>query len=81
LKFFKFLEKYSETSVHVVGPVVGTQKFELLSSSDIFVFPTYYPPEGHPWVIVEALAAGLPIISTDQGAITESVFHGVRKNG
>ena len=34
-------------------------------------------PEGHPWVIVEALAAGLPIISTDQGAITESVINGV----
>ena len=32
--------------------------------------------EGHPWVIVEALAAGLPIISTDWGAITESVIDG-----
>ena len=35
--------------------------------------------EGHPWVIVEAMAAGLPIITTDQGCISESVING--KNG
>ena len=32
--------------------------------------------EGHPWVIVEAMASGLPIITTDQGCIKESVIHG-----
>ena len=45
-------------------------------NADIFIFPTYYRNEGHPWVIVEALAAGLPIISTDKGAIIESVIDG-----
>lgn len=62
--------------VRIIGPVVGEKKHETLRSADIFVFPSYYPPEGHPWVIVEAMAAGLPIISTDQGAITESVIDG-----
>lgn len=51
------------------------EKAELLSHADIFVF-TPRSPEGHPWVIVEALAAGLPIISTDRGAIAESVIDG-----
>jgi glycosyltransferase involved in cell wall biosynthesis len=51
------------------------KKLEFLSKADIFVFPPC-KPEGHPWVIVEAMAAGLPIISTDQGAIVESVIHG-----
>jgi len=46
-----------------------------LADSDIFVFPPS-APEGHPWVIVEAMAAGLPVISTDQGAISESVLDG-----
>ena len=47
--------------------------------ADVFVFPTYYPFEGHPWVIVEAMAAALPIITTNQGCIKETVIDG--KNG
>ena len=57
-------------------PVHSVKKFNCLAESDIFVFPPR-EPEGHPWVIVEAMAAGLPIISTDQGAISESVIDGV----
>jgi len=62
--------------VEFCGTVVGIQKVQLFQDADIFVFPTYYPMEGHPWVIVEAMAAGLPIITTDQGCIKESVIHG-----
>lgn len=66
-----------EEFIDFVGIVKGKDKRTLLQKADIFLFPTYYPPEGHPWVIVEAMAAGLPIISTDQGAITESIIDGV----
>ena len=52
---------------------VSKNKFDYLTKSDIFVF-TPREPEGHPWVIVEAMASGLAIISTDQGAIVESVI-------
>ncbi|MFQ6071060.1 MAG: glycosyltransferase, partial [Candidatus Aminicenantales bacterium] len=58
------------------GPVNGKEKAEILEAADIFVFPTYYEMEGHPWVIVEAMAAGLPVITTDQGCIKESVCDG-----
>lgn len=51
------------------------EKFQYLANADIFVFPPR-EPEGHPWSIVEAMAAGLPIISTDMGAIIESVIDG-----
>ena len=54
----------------------GAPKLELLSQCDLMIFPPR-EPEGHPWVIVEAMAAGLPIIATDQGAITESVHDDV----
>ncbi len=53
----------------------SNRKFELMSQSDIFLFPPR-APEGHPWVIIEAMASSLPVISTDQGAIVESVIDG-----
>ncbi|MBX2819504.1 MAG: glycosyltransferase [Rhodothermaceae bacterium] len=58
------------------GPAIGKKKFRFFSEADLFVFVPRLP-EGHPWVIVESLAVGLPIISTDQGAISESVIDGV----
>lgn len=54
----------------------NSNKFTFYAKSDIFVF-TPREPEGQPWVIIEAMAAGLPIISTDQGAITDMVIHGI----
>ncbi|MFC2141363.1 glycosyltransferase family 4 protein [Acidobacteriota bacterium] len=68
-----------ERNTRFLGSIVGTAKIDLLASADIFVFPTYYPLEGHPLVIVEAMASGLPIISTDHAAIGQSVING--KNG
>lgn len=62
--------------VEFEGAVTGREKLRVLKEAEIFVFPTYYPFEGHPWVIVEAMAAGLPIITTDQGCIKESIIDG-----
>ncbi len=61
-------------SIKNYGVLSGREKKIILANADIFVFPTYYRNEGHPWVIIEAMAAGLPIISTDTGAIIESVI-------
>ena len=61
--------------VTFLPPLTGDAKLAELASADVFVFPPRMP-EGHPWVIVEAMAAGLPVIATDQGAITESVREG-----
>ncbi|MBI5848251.1 MAG: glycosyltransferase family 4 protein [Nitrospirae bacterium] len=58
------------------GIATGAEKWSFFREADIFIFPPR-EPEGHPWVIIEAMAAVLPIISTDQGAITESVIDGL----
>ncbi|RLB00740.1 MAG: glycosyltransferase family 1 protein, partial [Deltaproteobacteria bacterium] len=58
------------------GPLYGTEKVRELVSSDIFVFPTH-PPEAFPLVILEAMAVGLPIVSTEVGSIPEIVADGV----
>lgn len=62
--------------VHIYPSKGAVEKLHYLGGADIFIFVPR-EPEGHPWVIVEALAAGLPIISTDRGAIVESVLNNV----
>jgi glycosyltransferase involved in cell wall biosynthesis len=56
------------------GPKYDDEKLAFYSASDVLVFIPR-EPEGHPWVVVEALAAGLPVIATNRGAISESVRH------
>jgi len=69
-----FLDEHGlRDRVEFTGPVDRARKAEILREADLLVFPTYYKAEGHPWVIVEALAAGLPIVSTDRGCIRECV--------
>jgi glycosyltransferase involved in cell wall biosynthesis len=56
-------------------PVMGAEKEQLLSSASMMLFPPS-EPEGHPRVVLEALAAGLPIIATNRGAIAETIVDG-----
>jgi glycosyltransferase involved in cell wall biosynthesis len=69
-------EQHVSERVRFAGVVTGVAKYDLFASSDIFAFPSYYPIEGHAVSTVEALAAGLPIVGTDHGAINESLRDG-----
>jgi glycosyltransferase involved in cell wall biosynthesis len=58
--------------VRLAGVVSGAAKDALLRSADVFVFPPYQI-EGQPLVLLEAMAAGLPIVTTNSGLIPETV--------
>lgn len=49
----------------------------LLREADVLVLPSY--AEGLPMVLVEAMAAGVPVVTTPVGSISELVVHG--RNG
>jgi glycosyltransferase involved in cell wall biosynthesis len=54
---------------------LGEKKRRLLLSSSVFLFPPV-EPEGHPRVVLEAIAAGLPVVTTARGAIVDTVVDG-----
>lgn len=63
-------------TVEFAGVVSGEAKLEAFLGADVFVFPSRYPYEGHPFVVLEAMAAGLPIVTTDHATIADTVLEG-----
>lgn len=61
------------------GKRFGEEKGEEFSKADIFAFPTYYPNECFPLVLLEAMQHKLPIVTTFEGGIPDMVEDG--KNG
>ena len=57
------------------GKTIGAERDALLAESGFLLFPPV-EPEGHPRVVLEALAAALPVITTDRGTIAETVIDG-----
>ena len=57
--------------VTFAGPVAQDELFKWYSKGDIFVYPSLYENFGQP--ILEAAAAGLPIISTPVGVTQEII--------
>jgi len=55
------------------GSLESENVMQTLKKYDAFVFPTYFSGEGHSGVIVEAFAAGLPVITTAWKNIPEIV--------
>ena len=62
--------------IEFLEPVSGQEKERLLASSSMLLFPPR-EPEGHPRVVLEAMAAALPVITTNRGAIAETIEEGI----
>jgi glycosyltransferase involved in cell wall biosynthesis len=63
--------------VFIKGPCFNEEKERVFYESDIFVFPSFFSEECFPLVILEAMQAGLAIISTNIGAISELIEDGI----
>lgn len=61
--------------VRFTGQVEGVEKQVLFETSHLFVFPGVQQ-EGQPLVVLEAMAAGLPVIYTDRGCLRETLGEG-----
>jgi len=64
-------ERGLEGRVRFLGEVANRRIQELYGAADVFVHPTYN--EGFPRVVLEAMAAGLPMVSTDAGGTRDLV--------
>lgn len=62
-----------QATVDIRSWITEAQRDELLASADVYVLPSYF--EGVPMSILEAMAAGVPVISTRVGGIPEIVAH------
>lgn len=63
-----------EERVSLVGEVSERAVADYYDSADVFVFPTLY--EGYGMAVAEALARGLPVVSTPTGGIGELLSDG-----
>ena len=78
LKFLKYIHDNNLNEiVQYNGVVVGEEKKELLRCCDVFILPTKYHKEGQPISILEAMANGQIIISTNHAGIPDIVENNV----
>jgi len=64
-----------EERIRFLAVTTGAAHQRALASAALLLFPPV-EPEGHPRVVLEAMAAGLPVVTTDRGAIRETVVDG-----
>ena len=79
VKKLNTIHRKEEIASHTrfLGYLHGDEKIRVFTESDIFILPSY--SEGFPITMLEAMAAGLPVIATSVGAIPEVIEEG--KNG
>lgn len=56
-----------------VGAVYGEDKEQFFSQIDVLIFPTLYENEAEPVTILEAMMAGVPVISLSRGCINSMI--------
>lgn len=78
IEFEEYVVKNNlEEHVKYLGSVTGRTKFEVLNHAHVFILPTNYLNEGQPVSIIEAMANGCALISTNYRTIPEMLKENV----
>ena len=59
--------------VHYAGKKYGLEKHEAFEKVHVFAFPTHYPNECFPLVLLEAMQYSLPVISAPEGGVPDII--------
>jgi len=59
--------------IELLGFVTGDEKLSFYRNIDILIFPSRYQNEASPMVCYEAMAAAVPVLATNVGAISDLV--------
>ncbi len=75
--FERFVHSHQlEKHVYYHGVVSGDEKMTVLKNAHFFVLPTHFDCEGQPLSIIEAMAYGNVVISTNYRAIPDLILQG-----
>ena len=66
----------SDANAHYCGVAEAGTAPQLIAQYDVLVLPTYYTTEGHSGVLIEAMHAGVPVISTQVRTFPELIANG-----
>jgi len=73
----KIKELGLEDKVTYAGKKYNKEKHLAFEQADIFAFPTHYPNEVFPLVLLEAMQYSLPTVSTPEGGVRDIIDDGV----
>ena len=71
--FKNYVKKYDNVEFKGVLNLKNTKNYDELAKYDLMLFPTFWPGEGFPGVIIDAYIAGLPVIASDWNLNTDVV--------
>jgi glycosyltransferase involved in cell wall biosynthesis len=70
------VESLKNTEYKGLLDLTNKKGYEVMADNDVFLFPTFFPNEGFPGALIDAMIAGLPVIASDWNYNKELVVEG-----